>query len=336
MSDEREQRVDVSDNSTETPSNDGGQVEDTARTADDVKSELGNLGYETEEQQDNTGEDFQQEQSTDTSEVYEVGDEEYQSVEEMKQGLQEYHQNEQKYQELRNKLSERNEKAKRAEQYDQFFRENEDVLKLVDQYTQDENLQTLVQAYEKDLINKKQLGQAKQYLNQQQGQINQQQGQMNQQMQQQQQENPQTQQLQQELQQLKQSQQKMVMNEAYDAVEQDFGELEDNYGDLIEQEGITPEELTQIAGQHSFFKEGRMADNLPDLEKAFNFYVANNPETFKTLQQVAQNDQKNKQQQLKQAQVEQGNTRQQGNSDEGDDLVNDIKRYSSATGGGVL
>lgn len=331
MGDEREQSVNVSDNSTEAPSNDGGQVEDTARTANDVKNELGNLGYETEEQQDNTGEDFQQEQSTDKSEVYEVGDKEYQSVEEMKQDLQEYHQNEQKYQELRNKLSERNEKAKRAEQYDQFFRENEDVLKLVDQYTQDENLQTLVQAYEKDLINKEQLSQAKQYLSQQQGQMNQQM-----QQQQRQQQNPQTQQLQQELNQLKQSQQKMVMNEAYDSVKQDFGELEGNYGELIEQENITPEELTKIAGQHSFFKEGRMADNLPDLKKAFNFYVANNPETFKTLQQVAQNDQKNKQQQLKQAQVEQGNTRQQGNSDEGDDLVNDIKRYSSATGGGVL
>jgi len=327
MSEVREGQNVQPDNSTEAPSNEG-QVEDTARTAEDVQSDLGNLGYEDNQQaepQDNFGE--AQEEQTE-SEVYEVGDKEYQSVEEMKQDLQEFHQNEQKYQELRKKLSERNEKAKRAEQYEQFFQQNEDVMKLVNQYTQDENLQTLVQAYENDLINGDQLQQAKQYLSQQQG---------NPQMQQQgQQQNQMSQQMQQKIQQLEQSQQRMVMNEAYDTVNNDFSELQENYNELIEQEDISPEELTRIAGEHNFFKEGRMADNLPDLKKAFNYYVANNPDTFKTLQQVAQNDQQKKQQELKQAQVEQGANRQQQTSDEGEDLVNDITRYSNFSGGGVL
>jgi len=338
MEETREQET--VDNSVEAPSNEG-QAEDTARSKEDAISDLGKLGFseeeEVEEQQDNINQDFQQEEETsEQSEVHEVGDKQYNSVEEMKEDLQDFYQNEQKYQELRKKLSERDDKAKRAEQYDQFFQQNQDVLKLVDQYSQDEDLQTLVQAYERNLINGDQLQQAKQYLQKenhskdpqntsQQQQFNQQNNQQNQM----------TQQLQQELNQLKQSQQQMVMNEAYQSVETEYNELQENYGELLQEEGINVENLTQIAGQHSFFKQGQLAPQLPDLKQAFNYYVANNPDTFKTLQKVVQNDQQHKQQQVKNAQVEKNSPRQEI-SDEEDTIVDDITRYGNFSGGGVL
>jgi uncharacterized protein YPO0396 len=309
-----EERQETVDNSMEAPSNEG-QVEDTAQseeiTRESVEQELGQIGMgeqTIDENQDNTVEETKEPQPEENK--YTVKGQEYTAEELANQ-----------YAKAREQLSERNEKAKKYEQVENFFKENKEVAEVLKTYNQPE-FQTLYKAYQNGMINKNQLQKAQQYFQQQQ---------QPQQQNQQQQINPNQIKdfIQQEVQ--KNTQNIQRVTQAKNKMQNDFKELQNTYSDVMQEMDLDFETLGEYAIKNKYVDDNRM----PDMKKALNHYVADNSDVFSMMQKLAKNDVQKKQAEKSQAEVERPSIKNnEGGND--DSIFGGMKQYINSSGGGVL
>lgn len=304
-------------------------------TKESVVEELSNAGAEEESVTD--GEELEETQEQPATEEESMSEEEmekivvdgneFESIEDLKKS----------YKEARKKISQRNDKAKQYEQIQEVFEQRPELEQMIQNY--DENMATLFQAYQNDLIDQQELQKAQQMLQQgmpqnmqqntpNQNMPNQNPNQMNQQ-------NPNMQNLsQQQIQQMVQQETEKTRQyiEQKMKMEQQFEDLQNEYSDVMEEHNIDLDTLGSYA-----VKLAEVNNEMPDMNKAFKHYIVenSNQDLFELMQRSAEDTVKEQQKQKQNAQVETTSAKQEESSENEDQIFEEMKQYIGASGGGV-
>lgn len=286
--------------------------EETGQAEISAEEKLGKVmaGEEEIEQEQITEEQPQKEQ-----EKIVVGNKEFDNYED---AIEEYREKVDRYgdpAELRKKLSQRNDKAKQYEQIEHFFRNNREVAELMQKYQTDENLKTLVQAYENGYVKKDGLEKIKKTLRQQVGQNR-----------------PERQNNPQQVEQL--INQKFDVYRAKMDAKNQFNNLKEKeqYSKYMNDNNLDFDTMANYVAQRQLVdNNGRI-----DMEKALNLYAVENNDINQLINQTAQNDIKKSQQQKKNAQVERPSARQPKTQDNPDipEWAEEALNYDRNSGSG--